>query len=68
MALYLTDPLTDILANLKVKRSRPKVIEKLLELGLIQDKKEVMKKRKSKKGKKGKQGYEEEPEGMEEGK
>ena len=43
------------------------MIEKLLELGLIQDKNEVMKKRKSKKGKKGKQGYEEEPEGFEEG-
>ena len=36
-----------------MKRSKPKVIEKLLELGLIEDRKDVMKKRKTKKGKKG---------------
>ncbi|KAI0224463.1 hypothetical protein LSAT2_024531 [Lamellibrachia satsuma] len=63
-------PLMDILSNLKVKRSRPKVIEKLLQLGLIQDKKEVMKKRKSKKsknGKKGKRDFEEDLEGFDEG-
>ena len=67
MALHFVDPLMDILSNLKVKRSRPKVIEKLLQLGLIQDKKEVMKKRKSKKGKKGKRDFEEDLEGFDEG-
>nr|XP_022919507.1 protein timeless homolog [Onthophagus taurus] len=43
------DPVDSIVEGLDVKRSKPKVIEKILELGLVQDRKELRKKRKGKK-------------------
>ncbi|KAJ3665891.1 hypothetical protein Zmor_001356 [Zophobas morio] len=39
------DPLGCIMARLNVERSKPKIVQKLLELGLIQDRAEVRKKR-----------------------
>ncbi|XP_013399698.1 protein timeless homolog [Lingula anatina] len=46
------DPVGNILNNMEVKRSKAKVIEKLLSMGLVEDRKELYKKRKrkSKKG------------------
>lgn len=36
------------MSKLSVPRSKPKLVEKVLELGLVEDKKELRKKRKSK--------------------
>jgi hypothetical protein len=41
----LTDPLGCIIDRLKVHRPKHRIIEKLLEMGLIQDRKELWKKR-----------------------
>ena len=43
--LKWTDPLGCIIDRLKVRRPKQRVTEKLLEMGLIQDRKEVRKKR-----------------------
>ena len=43
--LNLTDPLGCIIDRLKVRRPKQRIIEKLLEMGLIQDRKELRKKR-----------------------
>jgi hypothetical protein len=43
--LNLTDPLGCIIDRLKVRRPKQRVTEKLLEMGLIQDKTELRKKR-----------------------
>ena len=40
-----TDPLGCIIDRLKVRRPKQRVTEKLLEMGLIQDRKELRKKR-----------------------
>lgn len=40
-----TDPVDLIFTGLRIKRSKPKIKEKLLELGLAQDRKELRKKR-----------------------
>lgn len=41
----ILDPLGNILTKLSVKRSKPKVIEKLIDMGLVLDKAELYKKR-----------------------
>lgn len=43
---YITDPVNNIINGLVVPRSRNKVLAKLLEIGVIQDKKELRKRRK----------------------
>ncbi|XP_048237661.1 protein timeless homolog isoform X2 [Haliotis rufescens] len=48
-----SDPLGNILSNLTNKRSKAKVIEKLINLSLVNDRKELYKKRKRKSGKAG---------------
>lgn len=47
--LVHTDPVGTIHAELRVKRSKAKIKDKLLELGLVQDRKELRKKRSTKK-------------------
>ncbi|KAJ8307309.1 hypothetical protein KUTeg_015393, partial [Tegillarca granosa] len=42
------DPIGDIMSKLTIKRSKKKIIEKLLQLGLIDDRKEVYKKKQRK--------------------
>lgn len=44
--------MTSILAQLMVKRSKNAVLKKILELGLVEDKKELYKKRKGRGGRK----------------
>lgn len=41
----ISDPVGEIIANLTVARSKVKVVSKILELGLVSDKKELRKKR-----------------------
>ena len=43
-----SDPVANIISAMTVKRSKPKVIEKLLSLGLVNDRKELYKKRSKK--------------------
>ena len=50
--IYFIDPLEAIMTGMTERRSRQKVLEKALSLGLIQDKKELYKKRKGKSKKK----------------
>ena len=50
--MYFIDPLEAIMTGMTERRSRQKVLEKALSLGLIQDKKELYKKRKGKSKKK----------------
>ena len=42
----VSDPVGNIIENMTTKRSRAKVIEKLLDMGAVTDKKELYKKRK----------------------
>ena len=41
----MTDPVGEIISRLTVSRSKPKVIEKILELNLVADRKELHKRR-----------------------
>lgn len=43
--MFPTDPVDLIFTGLRIKRPKPKIKEKLLELGLAQDRKELRKKR-----------------------
>ena len=43
---FFADPVGNIIENLTVKRSKAKVMEKLLEMGMVSEKKELYKKRK----------------------
>jgi len=43
--MFLTDPVDLIFTGLRIKRLKPKIKEKLLELGLAQDRRELRKKR-----------------------
>lgn len=42
---FVTDPVGNIVSNMEVKRSKGKVMEKILELELVEDRKELYKKR-----------------------
>jgi hypothetical protein len=42
------DILGELMSKLSVPRSKPKLVEKILELGLVEDKKDLRKKRKGK--------------------
>ncbi|KAL3836515.1 hypothetical protein ACJMK2_021941 [Sinanodonta woodiana] len=52
-----SDPVGNIASNLSIKRSKAKVIEKVLQLGLVEDRKQLYKKR-SRKSRKGGSNYE----------
>ena len=64
----VSDPVGSIISKMNHPRSRPKVIEKILELGLVRDKKELHKKRMRKDGSYGphkqRRNYDEEDDGI----
>ena len=52
----IPDPVGEILANMTTKRSKAKVMEKILNLGLVEDRKDLYKRRGSKAARRSRRG------------